>query len=88
MIVSPICPFISAIRQNPNFIKTTSRTSKEIGTQASKERAWWHDGYKEAKKIEDSIYNGTYNPTNQPKLYNDNGYLNLNYFHSNDEGII
>ena len=90
MIQTKICPFVAAIKKNPNLItlngeKTAYKTMEEvfktkaIGAEAAKTDAWWHDGYRKAKAVEEQIKNGTYN-VEQPSYYNENGGLNLRYF--------
>ena len=90
MIVQKICPLMAAIKKNPNLISkntekvvsnvsaNTTRT-KAIGEEAAKTDAWWRYEYREAKKVEEAIKNGTYNPET-PEIYNDSGGLNLRYF--------
>ena len=80
---SSICNF-----GNSNNTKKT----KEIGPEAAKCNAWWRAEYRKAKEIQDAIENKTYK-YEEKSIYNENGSLNLEYFHGNwnpygEDGLI
>ncbi len=101
MPIPKICPFIAALKANPDLIvlkavepdyKSMDEVlkSKPIGVDAATD-AWWRAEYREAKEIEEAIRNGTWEP---PKpIYREDGSLNMDIFHPKwdpygDDGLI